>query len=278
MLKRSILMTIIILVIGLTIANAQDTTKIQLLEKEINQLSADFQAGKINAQQYQQRMLEIQNEMRAAATAQQTQRDQVLQTSPSFNTAQLQRLETLMNEEKRINAQLNEGRITRTVAEQRIIIVQEEVNQIVTPFANSRSASNQIYELEEKVRRLWPGLVLGWPADSIFLDRKLGILRQPAGTWASYSIRPADSRPHLDSFILYLNNASESDYQNFRRQIETIEKETFKDGLFYILREVEPNGTHWYYRHAIWFGNEGVIRYERSSFSYDDGPGTIRRD
>jgi hypothetical protein len=281
---KNALFVIIILMIGLTSVSAQNIAQ---LEQELNQLTAEFSAGKISAQQYQQRAVEITQKMQAAVLGTQQQLDQSSQ-SYSFSDTEVRRLTSLLDQSKRLSAQLNEGRISEAEAQRQSDAVQREYDSIYAPYVNLQrenlqNIAQQQKEIDDEIARLWPGAILGWPADSVFTDRTWPVLRQPSGTWASYSIdvfEGADAKPVRDKIILYLNNASETDYQNLKRQIESGNGATFNENnghTMYVLFETESNGLHRYYGHYISF-RDGVIRYERDSTAYDDGRGTRRRD
>lgn len=265
MFKRRFILIMALLIVGLTVIFPQDYDRIG---RELEQLSKDFQAGKITAQQYQQRAAALQQEMLAG---------------PSITASQLQRIEALLEQDKRLEAQFNEGNITEEAYKQQSTATRNEINQIFTPFRNSASAQLQYKEIEDRVNTRWLGSIIGWPSNTVFLDRTWPVLRQPAGTGASYSIQQfvgEDARPVLDSFTLYLNNATEADYQNLKRQIENGIGSTFNEQnghTMYVFFQINENGTYQYYYHNIGINN-GIIRYHRNSTAYDDGPDTQRRD
>ena len=275
--KRIFTLVIALIVVGLVVISAQDTARMQQIAQEMEQVQADFIAGKISPQQLQRRLTELNRQLEEA-------RRSMASTGPSFSQAQLQRIETLLDQDKRLLAQFNEKSISEASYTQQATAVRNELNQIIAPFSGSPSATIQYAEVEEKINKLWPGQILGWPPDSVFTERNWPVLRQPAGTRASYSLGSwtddTGRRPNLDDFLLYLSNATEADYQNLKRQIETGNHGTFNEDnghTMYIEYEVSANGTHMYHNHNIGLNN-GIIRYDKSSATFDMGEGSTRRD
>jgi hypothetical protein len=218
MLKKTIIFTVILLAVGLAVVSAQDTARLQQLAREIEQLTADFQAGKITAQEFQRRALEMQNQITAEN---QNMQQSMEQTSSSFKftDVQMRRLLELFDQNNRIKAQQNEGRITEVTANRQLEPIKREIEQIQAPFKNlSREQSvnigQQTEELERQIKQLWPGNNLGMPPNDFFQRRNIPQLTISEGLRVSWN---GESR----GFSIYINGADERLLEQYRREIET---------------------------------------------------------
>jgi len=230
--RKRIFLFIALLVVGLPFLSAQNTARIQQLQAELNQMTADFSAGKITAQEFQRRAVEIQQEMQreqqAWANSQQAETRRMEQTSPSFSDAQMRRLLELHDQHNMLKAKQNEGRLTSADERQAEAIVRE-IEQIWSPFRdlpreNMINIGLQQEELEKQLKKLWPGAAPGWPSatgeDSYVTRAQLGPFRQAAGTRASYSIGRFTFNGPVVSYRFYQSNANAQIFQDLRRQIE----------------------------------------------------------
>ena len=208
MTKKSIFFVIVLILFGFSFVTAQDTARMQQIAQEMEQVQADFIAGKINPQQLQQRLTELNRQLEEA-------RRSMASTGASFSQAQLQRIETLLDQDKRLLAQYNESRISEASYTQQATAVRNELNQINAPFAGSNVTAQQYADVEEKVNRLWPGASPGLPSDNIFQERKTPRFTIPEDLRVSWS----DRRRGL--FTLYITKCDQRTLDHIRMQINT---------------------------------------------------------
>ena len=304
MLKKSLLIFVALLTVGLSTVSAQDTTRLQQLEREMTQLTADFQAGKITAQQYQQRMTAMMQEFQTASNATaNAQRQQIEQASSAYRytDAQMRRLLEIYDQSNMIMANYNEKRITEADAARQTEPLKREIEQINAPFANlSREQSailgNQSAELEKQLKQMWPGAIMGMPPlkgafpnderDRNYME--VGDLtrpiRQMTNTKASYSCLRGLGR--IVAYDIYLTGtgANQAALENLKRQIEaatgkTMERNQRGDGYYLEFidnrtKEVEPP-IRYFSQHALTL-RDGTIQYQLYDGAYDYGPDTVR--
>ena len=277
MLKKSFLI-IALLTVCLFTVSAQDTARLQQLEREMTQLTADFQAGKITLQQYQQRAAAIAQEIRtassasasAATSARDAREQQIEQASAPYRytDAQVRRLTELMDQGKSIETQEYEGRITKAQAEQRYAPIKREIDQIYAPFKDlSSDQSLNILRQQEaigaEIKKLWPGAAPGWPR----ADEDIGYvkvfnlsrsIRQAPGTRASWS-RYGTLWFRIYGYAIFQTGANPTTMEDLKRQIESITGKPMQrlvdTGLFVVGSQNgyyleyqfnEPNENGWY--------------------------------
>ena len=276
--KKTIFLFVAFLIVGISVVPGQDTARLQQLARETEQLAADFQAGNISLQQFQQRAAELNQQVEAARRSYDS-------SGASFCQAQLQRLETLFDQDKSLESQYNEGRLSEADYSIQINAVRNELNQIIAPFLSSPSAAIQLSEVEEKIRKLWPGDVLGWPPTTVNGDRSYleisGLsrpIRQAVNTRASYSFSRSTFNSPISGYTIYMSGANQAAFDDLRRQIESITGQTMEkmsqqsasNGYnLYVSKNVDADGTHWYHYHEIIFGNSGTISYAVNDSAYD---------
>jgi hypothetical protein len=278
MLKKIITLAFALMVVGLAVVPAQDTTRMQQIARELEQAAADFAAGRINAQQFQQRANTLNQQMEDA-------RRVIERSGASLSQAPLQRIETLLDQDKSLEAQFNEKRITEADYTRQANAVRNELNQIIDQVKGSPSAAIQYAEVEGRIKKLWPGSIPGWPSATVEgginyleiggLNRPI---RQAAGTRASYNIGRTTFSAPISSYIIYQSGANQAAFDDLKRQIENITGQTMErmdqtGGLngyrLYVLRKVDNDGTHWYHYHEIILGNNGTISYVVNNTAYD---------
>jgi hypothetical protein len=308
--KKSIA-AIILVVIGLIMVPqifTQDTSRLNELTKQMEQLSNDFQVGKITAQQFQQQALVIQEEMQAAAQSirQETQRQvrsgeaenqRLSQTTPSFTDVEMREILDLRDRYNKVIVQFNEGRITEAEAARQTEPIQKEIDRIYAPYKNLENEmlyniGIQQAELDEQLNNLWPGATLGWPPASgernyLEVSGLSRPIRQAAGTRASYSSRRSSAFGPIIHYWIYQTGANQTAFDDLKRQIESITGQEMEkmpqsrasNGYrLFVLRKVDNDGTHWYYSHEIILENDGTITYGVDDTAHDEGPGSTRRD
>jgi uncharacterized membrane protein len=258
---------------------AQDTGRIEQISREVGQVQADFEAGKITPQQLNQRLSELNRQMEAA-------REELLNSGASFSTAQLQRMETLMDEDKRLEAQYNTGLIAEEEYARQANEVRGAINGIAAPFQGSPSASVQAAEMEKRIQQLWPGSVAGWPpAEGAFprdtRDRsylEVGDLtrplRQASGTRASYT--PGTRVGGVFGFIARYrifqtgDGANREALEDLKRQIEsatgkTMERNRSGDGYYLEFIDNRSNdredGLLYWSTHSVTL-RDGTLEYQ----------------
>ena len=287
MLKKNVLLVLSLLLFGLVVASAQDTTRIQQISREMEQVQADFIAGKITPQQLQQRLSELSQQMEAARSSFNSQ-------GASFSQAQLQRIETLLDQDKSLEAQFNNGHISEASYTQQANTLRTELNQIVEPFKGSPSASIQYTEVEEKIKKLWPGSIMGWPPNEGAFPRderdrsylEVGDLnrplRQAPNTRASYSptTRIGGAFGFIGGYRIFQTGANQAALEDLRRQIETATGKTMGrnqrgDGYFLEFIDNRSNNRddnrRYWSTHSITLKNDGTLEYQVRDTSFDYG-------
>jgi hypothetical protein len=238
--KKHVFFAMVFFALVLAAVSAQDAAKMRQLEQELNQLSADFSAGKITTPQFQQRAQAIALEMQAAQSAQ-VQRIEQASSPYSLTDAQVRRLVELMDQGKSTQAQENEGRVTKAAAEQRYAQIQREIDQIYAPFTNltpeqTANLARQQQDIETQVTKLWPNHIPGWPAAESYV-RLMGLrsgLRQAANTRASWygkqfhSPYTSTDGTRVVQIAQTGAGANQAALEDLRRQVEAATGKTMK--------------------------------------------------
>jgi len=289
----------------------QQQQRAEQLTQEMNQLQADFLAGRITLAQFQSRVALLQNEIANMNTQAQVARQQAEQSGASFSQAQLQRIETLLDQDKSLEAQNNERRITEADYTRQATAVRNELNQITAPFKGSPSAAIQYAEVEERIKKLWPGTIAGWPPtvgafprdseDRSYLE--VGDLnhplRQGANTRASYypRARIGGIFGFIASYRIFQTGANQATLEDLRRQIESATGKTmqrvtrtsgdggvtYQEANGYYLEFIDSrtntntSGLRYWSTHSI-FLEDGTLEYQVSDSSFDYGPSTTKSD
>jgi hypothetical protein len=265
---------------GATQVQAQDVRKIEQISQEVVQVQADFEAGKITPQQFQQRLTELSQQLEVA-------KKELLNSGASFTPAQLQRMETLMDQGKNLEAQYNTGLITEADYTRQATEVQGEINDIAAPFQGSPSASMQSAEMEKRIKQRWPGSVAGWPPAQGAFPRddheersylEVGDLSHPlqqaSGTRASYS--PGTRVGGIFGFIARYrifqtgDGANQAALEDLKRQVEsatgkTMERNRSGDGYYLEFIDSRTNnredGLLYWSTHSITL-RDGTLEYQ----------------
>jgi hypothetical protein len=195
---------------------SQDTAKLDQIQKRMEQVVNDYMAKKITGDVYQQKMTELQNEMKTA-----------LDAGTDKRPVDGKRLELLWDQYHTLTAAHNEKKISDADYAAR---AQPLVNEIKMLEGNDKplSAANFaiVQEARENVKQLWPGSIPGWPPpegkDSIKELTGLGPFVQSAGTKASYSFSRNGFNGPVNSFTIYQTGAVHPVFQNLKTQIESI--------------------------------------------------------
>ena len=273
MIKKSIFLIIVLLISSLVVVFSQDIDAIsrimQQYQPQMDQLAADMQTGRISAEEFNRRTNALRQEMAAAIQQAQT-------ASPTFNQAQLQRLEELFERAKVVEASFNESRITQDEYDRQGAAISGEIAQITKPLEQSPSALNQIGDIQKKMNERWPGVHAGWPpAEGERGYRPLsgvGPLRQAAGTRASYSYETTLGGK-IYSYLIYQTGATSAMLQDLRRQIEiTLGKTLESTGTNSFGLDVTTGtfeGIREYDIHRVSLSNEGVLIYRWATGFYD---------
>jgi uncharacterized membrane protein len=220
-----------------TQVQAQNTERIEQVAREVGQVQADFEAKKITLQQFQQRLTELNRQLEAA-------KKELSNSGASFSPAQLRRMETLMDEDKSLEARYNAGLITEAEYTRLVTDVRGEINGIAAPFQGSHSASTQSAEMEKRTKQRWPGSVAGWPPAQGAFPRdttersylEVGDLRHPLrqapGTRASYSLgnRVGGVFGFIARYRIFQtgDGANQAALEDLRRQVESATGKTMK--------------------------------------------------
>ena len=237
MLKKGIFLIIVFLVVGMTVVSAQDTAKLEQLQRQIEQLTAEFQAGKITPQEFQKRALELQNQASAATT---NVRQSMEQSSAAYRytDAQMRRLIEIYDQSNKITASFNEKRISEAEATRQTEPLKREIEQINAPFANlsreqSVNIANQNVEIEKQLKKMWPGAAPGWPQPDgdnsyvkiFMLSRSL---RQASGTRASWSSSTFGANGPIGRYSIFQTGANPAAMEDLKRQVESITGKTMQ--------------------------------------------------
>jgi len=235
--KKIIILVIAFLVIGFSAVYAQSAN--DSLQK-ITSLVNDFSAGKISQDEYLRLLQVYQDEYqkavleeanRAAAPAQRE-----AAASSTYTQAQLNRIEELYVQWKRLQAGFTEGRVTRADYERQYPPIEREIDSITAPLKSSANANRQLLNINESLEKRWPGTFAGWPqADAENGYRTatkkpgdnfggIGPLRQGAGTTASFSYMR--DNVSFSSYTIYQTGATAQTLADMRRQIEAMTGQT----------------------------------------------------
>ena len=301
MLRKSILLAIFLIIFGLPIAFTQDTARLQQLSKEIEQLTADFQAGKITPQEFQKRALELQNQSNAAATGVRQGMEQA-SAAYKYTDTQMRRLLEIYDQHNMIMANLNEKRITEADATRQTEPLKREIEQINAPFANlsreqSINISNQSAELEKQLKQIWPGAIMGMPPlkgafpnderDRNYMEvgKFTRPIRQAPNTKASYDPIGSNSFGRvIHWYDIYQTGpgATWAALEDLKRHIESDTGKTMErrpDGLGYNLEFIDNRKDpedlrirNWTYHYITLRGD--TIRHQIRDGAYDFGPNT----
>jgi hypothetical protein len=137
----------------------------------------------------------------------------------TLNQAQLQRIFTIRDQLKYAEAMRNEGRMTWEEFNKREESARmEEYNIFITAgidFDKEEDGIESIFinnDIDEAIKMLWPNDPAGWPSDQVMREILRFTLRQPAGTratrWLEYGFR------------INITPMSEQNYNNLKQQLE----------------------------------------------------------
>ena len=288
MFKKSIVLLLVFLISGLLLVHAQDTVRLQQIQREIEQLTADFQAGKITPQEFQRRALELQSQAQAAQQGMQREVEQA-SSSYRYSDAQMRRLLELHDQSKKIIAQFNEGRISEAEAARQSEPLKREIEQINAPFQNlsrtqTANLAQQQQDLEKQLKQLWPGAAPGWPRSDvdnsyvkIFMFNRS--LRQASGIRASWSSYTFGAVGPIGRYTIFQTGANPAAMEDLKRQVESITGKTMQrlvdtghsigtpsgytqNGYYLEYPFNEPDANGWYdiCRHSITLV-DGTLQY-----------------
>ncbi len=293
MCNKHIMLFITLLAIGLMLVPAQDMERVRQLEQEMKQLSLDFSAGKITAQQLQERFAAIQQELQQQGRQQQEAQQNLRSQGASYSQAQIQQIETILDNHKHLEAQFNEHRISGAAYTEQAEQNSRELRRIIEPFADSNAAALQYYEAEERVNRLWLGSVLGMPPEKGAFpndDRDRSYLevgdlshpiRQAPNTRASYSpLRAGGAFGFIARYTVYQTGAgaNQAALEDLRRQVESATGHSMERntrGTGYYLEFIDnrshnrDDNSRYYSTHFIDL-RDGVLVYQVDDASYDE--------
>jgi hypothetical protein len=219
-LPEIIMKKIICLVIYITVLAGsifgQNQAKIDQIQKQIEQLFNDYTAKKITADVFNQRLAELQNDIKAAF-------DEGTDSRPVDG----KRLELLLDQYNTLTASHNDKKISDTEYAAKAQPLADEI-KILEGNGKPLSAANYaiVNEARENIKKLWPGSIPGWPPsegkDSIKELIGLGPFVQSAGTKASYNFTRNGFNGPVNSFSIYQTGAVQTVFQNLKSQIERI--------------------------------------------------------
>jgi hypothetical protein len=195
---------------------SQDKAKIDQIQQQMEQLVNDYMVKKITVDVYQQKMIELQNEMKAAFDA-----------GTDDRPVDGKRLELLWDKYNILTAAHNGKKINDADYAAK---AQPLVNEIKMLEGNDKPLSSAnfaiVNETRENVKKLWPGSIPGWPPseekDSIKELIGLGPFVQSAETRASYSFTRNGFNGPVNSFTIYQTGAVQTVFQDLKSQIERI--------------------------------------------------------
>ena len=195
----------------------QGQQRMAQLQQELGQLQTDFQAGRITMDQFQRRVTEIQTELQNINNQVGTAQQQYFESGARFTQAQIQRIETLLDQDKNLQAQFHNGQINEANYTRQINSVRNELHQITTPFQDSPAAASQYQEIEKRIERIWPGVQPGWPTaqqwNEVIRHYGYGPFTQSRGTKASFT---------MDDTFFQISNQPDVVFREMKNQIERI--------------------------------------------------------
>ena len=257
MIKKSIFLLAVLLVIGLTLVQAQDES---YWMNQMEQLGADLQAGKITQEEYTRRWIEIIEGQQAALQRQQ-------QAMPTYTQAQLSRFEELLEQQINIQLRFNEGRISNAEATRLFAPVEREINELRVLNSGSAQAVQQIMAVSEAVKERWPGSLAGWPpmrgTEGVVDICGYGPFTQGTGTRASFTTYRGAMTSPVHSFDIYQTNANQTTFNDLRRQIEQAtgkQLERLNNSNIYRMWVPDPDGGTGYHLDLILENNTLVFR------------------
>jgi hypothetical protein len=237
--KKILCLFIFIMAFGIS-TFCQDKTKIDQIQKQIEQLVNDYMSQKITADVYNEKLAELQNDLKTA-----------LDAGTDSHPVDRKRLELLWDQYNILTATRNGKKIAEAEYAAKAQPLAEEI-KILEGNNKPLSAANFaiVNEARENIKKLWPGSIPGWPPaegkDSIKELIGLGPFIQSAGTRASYSFTRNGFNGPVNSFTIYQTGVIENTFQDLKNQIERIVGKPMENS---------SSITKEYYR--IWVPNPG---------------------
>jgi hypothetical protein len=239
LMKRILFLSIYFFFFG-SLAYGQNTTKIDLITKQIEQLVADYFAQKITAEEYKQKQEELQIELRAAY-------DEDSDSTPVDGN----RLEQLYDQYYTLTAANRARQISDTEYKSKAEPIANEIKNITERKLTAQNF-RIVEEVQNKVKKLWPGTNAGWPPsegkDSVKELCGLGPFVQSAGTRASYSSSRMGFNGPINFFALFQTGQTDSAFNEMKRQVERMagkpmerhERSIYKNGEFFRVWVANP--------------------------------------
>jgi hypothetical protein len=194
---KKALFVIIILMIGLAFVSAQDTAKLEALERELEALEAKVDRGQMLTQREIQRIQEIQQEAMMEAMKAAGPYGNLI---PQFQQQQNQNAQSMSVED-----------------------IQRQ-QQATQQFQQMLQQGERQEQQRQNEAQMYPGETRGWPSASIFSQCSMPALRQPAGTNVSYTY---DSERR--TLTLYATNSNQAAFNSLVQAIENGGKTTYKE-------------------------------------------------